>query len=317
MPLQDNLKEMNESSTTIAEQETATLDASVNTIWESLEKIWTDFLAHLPFLIAGLAILIATWLMALIANKLVASATRRWRVRGSLKDLVRQIAFATVWVTGLLVTAMVVFPGVTPVKILTVLGLGSIAIGFAFKDIIENFFAGVLILWRFPFETGDFIECGDILGKVEETSIRMTQIRQTDGQLVVVPNAMLFKQPVNVLTSRPMRRTTVICGVAYDEDVDRSRDVIRKATEECKTVSKDHPVEIFAQEFASSSINFEVTWWCGSTPLDIRRSRDEVVAAVKRALDKAGIEIPFPYRTLTFKEPLQTLSSADRERVEG
>ena len=63
-------------------------------------------------------------------------------------------------------------------------------------------------------------------------------------------------------------------------------------------------VEVFAKEFGDSSINFEVTWWTGSRPIDIRKSRDTVVAAVKRALDDAGMEIPFPYRTLTFKEPL-------------
>ncbi len=75
-------------------------------------------------------------------------------------------------------------------------------------------------------------------------------------------------------------------------------------------------VQIFAQEFADSSINFEVTWWTGSRPVDIRRSRDKVVAAVKGALDEAGIEIPFPYRTLTFKEPLETLRT-DREAGGG
>ena len=72
------------------------------------------------------------------------------------------------------------------------------------------------------------------------------------------------------------------------------------------------PVQIFAREFNSSSIDFEVTWWTGSKPVDERRSRDEVVAAVKRALDEAGIEIPFPYRTLTFKEPL-SLSRGEGE----
>lgn len=61
-------------------------------------------------------------------------------------------------------------------------------------------------------------------------------------------------------------------------------------------------------EFGSSSINFEVTWWTGSTPLDVRRSRDEVVAKVKHSLDEAGIEIPYPYRTLTFKQPLEMIN---------
>jgi len=93
------------------------------------------------------------------------------------------------------------------------------------------------------------------------------------------------------------------CGVAYGEDVDQSREVILEAVRGCESVEGIRTVEVFAQEFASSSINFEVAWWTGAKPLDIRRSRDEVVGAIKRAWDEAGIEIPFPYRTLTFKGP--------------
>ena len=97
----------------------------------------------------------------------------------------------------------------------------------------------------------------------------------------------------------------MICGVAYGEDVDAAREVIANAVRGVDAVRDDvRDVEIFAQEFADSAINFEVTWWTGSRPIDIRSSRDKVVAAVKRALDDAGIEIPFPYRTLTFNEPL-------------
>lgn len=292
----------------ITVEETVNLDAAVSHVGSSLQKLWRDFLKRLPLILAGVVVLILTWLVAKIAVSFVDRMAKSSRLRTSLRDLLKQLTVCTVWLTGLMVASVVVFPGMTPGKILTVLGLSSVAIGFAFKDIFENFFAGVLILWRFPFDKGDFIECGDITGKVEDITIRMTEIRQTDGELVVVPNAMLFKEAVHVLTNRKLRRVTVICGVAYDEDVDQSRDVIRDAVEECETVSKSDPVEIFAQEFASSSINFEVTWWAGSTPLERRKSRDEVVAAVKRALDKAGIEIPFPYRTLTFKEPLQTVS---------
>ncbi|MEP3917131.1 mechanosensitive ion channel family protein [Ascidiaceihabitans sp.] len=89
----------------------------------------------------------------------------------------------------------------------------------------------------------------------------------------------------------------MICGVAYDEDVDAARDVIATAVSTCDTVHQDDkPIQIFAQEFAESSINFEVTWWTGSKPVEVRQSRDQVVATVKRALDDAGIKIPFPYK---------------------
>ncbi len=285
------------------------ISESVAHVGESLATLWRDFLRRLPLVLAGCLVLIMTWIAAAFATTVVRRTARRSRLRDSLRDLMVQLTTFFVWLAGIMIAAIVIFPGMTPAKLLTVLGLSSVAIGFAFKDIFENFFAGVLILWRFPFDPGDYIECGEIEGKVEDITIRMSKIRQVDGQLVVVPNAMLFKQPVHVLTNSKTRRTTVICGVAYDEDIDQCRDVIQRAVSGCKTVARQKPVEIFAQEFASSSINFEVTWWAGSTPVEIRQSRDEVVAAVKRALDDAGIEIPFPYRTLTFKEPLHTVSN--------
>ncbi len=277
---------------------------ALEVVLDSVYSMWSDFLARLPLIVAGLIVLFVTWGLTKLADRGLRFALRRTRLRRSLRELVRQLVYITVWIVGLLTAAVIVFPGMTPAKVLTVLGLSSIAIGFAFKDIVENFFAGALILWRFPFEPGDFIECGELMGKVEETTIRMTTLRQVDGQLVVVPNAQLFKSPVFVITSQPKRRITVMCGVDYETDLDQAQQVLRKAVERCSSVDVDHPVEIFCQEFGGSSINFEVTWWTGSTPLDVRESRDEVVRTVKAALDDAEISIPFPHRTLTFKEDL-------------
>lgn len=284
--------------------DTVDVSQSMSVVTNSLDTLWKSFLKRLPLILAGIVVVVLTWIVARIAASIVRSTARRSRLRGGLQDLARQLTTCAVWLTGLMITAVILFPGMTPAKLLTVLGLGSVAIGFAFKDIFENFFAGVLILWRFPLEKGDFIECGDVFGKVEDITVRMTSIRQVDGQLVVLPNAMLFKEAVYVSTSRKSRRITIICGIGYGEEVAAARDVIRKAVEQCNSVDRQEEIEIFAREFGDSSVNFEVTWWCGSTPLEERQSRDEVVEAVKRGLDEAGIEIPFPYRTLTFSQPL-------------
>ena len=288
----------------VREADSFDLQKASSHVTKSLGVLWRDFLERLPLLAVGIIILGVTWLAYYAVEVIVRRSARKAGLRPSLQDLLAQVSTFVTWVLGLTIAAVIIFPGMTPAKLLTVLGLGSVALGFAFKDIFENFFAGILILWRFPFEKGDFIECGDITGNVEDVTIRMTTIRQVDGQLVVVPNALLFKNPVCVLTNMDLRRTTIICGIAYSEDVDRCRDIIEQAVKNCPTVATLKPVEIFAQEFASSSINFEVTWWTGSTPLEIRRSKDEVIANVKRTLDEANIEIPFPHRTLTFKHPL-------------
>lgn len=268
-------------------------------------------IAAMPQVAVALVVLLLTWLISRAAAAVMTRILARTRLRQSLKELFMLLLAIVIWVLGIMIAAVIVFPGLTPASILAGLGIGSVAIGFAFKDVFENFLAGIIILFRREMRIGDHIECEGIEGKVTGIAIRESHIRQTDGQLVIVPNSILFKNPVTVRTDQDLRRITVICGVAYDVDVATARTVMADAVKACETVAQDDsPVEVFAQEFAASSINFEVTWWTGSTPLEVRRSRDEVVTAVKKALDDAGLEIPFPYRTLTFKEPLPLQSPA-------
>jgi small conductance mechanosensitive channel len=272
---------------------------------ERLEETLRGVVALLPNIIAAIVFLIVTWLVAKGVRWLLTNLVFRRRMRPALRNALLVLASTVIWFCGLLITATIALPGLTPGEALAGLGIGSIAIGLAFKDIFENFLAGILIMLRKPMRIGDFIECQGITGKVEEITIRDTFLRQTDGVLVMLPNAFLYKNPVHVLTDLELRRTTITVGVAYDEDVAEAQKVIETAVENLESIDRRQPIQIFAQAFGSSSIDFEVTWWTGSRPVDIRRSRDEVVQAVKSALDAAGIEIPFPYRTLTFKEPLE------------
>ena len=284
---------------------------------EQLQQLWIGLVQALPQIGMAILFLLLTWLIVAGARRGLDMTLKRMRMRRSLIDVFKMLATTGLWIAGVLIACTIVFPSVTPADLLTALGLGSIAIGFAFKDIFENFVAGILILFREPFRLGDHIMCDDLEGRIEDITIRDTYIRRTDGQRVVVPNAMLFKEPVTIRTDRELRRTSIICGIAYGEDVDTARDVIQTAVDEIDDVMSDEGIQVFAHGFNDSSVDFEITWWTGSKPIDIRRSRDKVVTAVKSALDTAGIEIPFPYRTLTFKEPLAfaraTKSAADDE----
>ncbi|MBJ3763030.1 mechanosensitive ion channel family protein [Maribius pontilimi] len=283
-----------------------------------LENYTVGFWRILPQLVAAVVFFTFMFIVIRIVQWIVPKSLKKAHVRRALRDVIVMLLTVGFWLFTALITLTIAVPTITPGKALTALGVGGVAIGFAFKDVFENFLAGILLLIREPFSVDDFIECEGIDGQVEEITIRDTHVRQTDGQMVVAPNAMFFKNPVTIRTSTALRRTTVICGVAYGEDVDHCREVIIDAVKQVDSVRDDvRDVQIFAQEFAASSINFEITWWTGSTPLDIRRSRDKVVAAVKRALDDAGVEIPFPYQTLTFKEPLtivQQSSGSDGDK---
>ncbi|KZY21925.1 mechanosensitive ion channel protein MscS, partial [Erythrobacter sp. HI0038] len=238
----------------------------------------------------------------------------RTELRASLKTLIDTLVKLGIWLAGLFIAAIVVMPGLTAASLLAGLGIGAVAIGFAFQDIFENFLAGVLIMLREKMRIGDVIECEGITGKVEHITLRETHVRKLSGELTVVPNSILFKNPVEILTDDSQRRHEVVVGVSYDTQLDRAAEVIRQAVEDVEDVLASKGIDIFAQEFNSSSVDFLVRWWAGSTPRDGWESKDKVVRAVKAALDEAGIEIPFPYVTHTFKETVPVSHLGDTSR---
>ena len=287
----------------------------IEPLFQKVQRMWVGSVELLPLLAIALVVLIITWLMARILTAVLKRSLKNSKIRRSLCELFASLIKVTVWTVGFLIAITIIFPSLTPAKLLTVLGLGSVAVGLAFKDIFENFFAGILIMLRKPMRIGDFVECESIKGKVEKITVRETYLRKTDDQLVIVPNSFLFKNPVYVLTDLPLRRFDLVVGVAYGEDVDTARNVIRSALEGLDEINQQRGVEVYAREFNSSSLDFTVRWWANSRPLDMHKSRDIVVTAIKKALDEAGIEIPFPYRTLTFKEPLPLSNHNDNEGV--
>ncbi|MCF8881360.1 mechanosensitive ion channel [Erythrobacter sp. SN021] len=293
-----------------------TYDQTVNTfstLQDQLVDMAEGFVRAVPGLVIALFILLLTWIIAKFAVRIADRLTAGTEIRPSLKQLIDTIVRLAIWIVGLMIALIVVMPGMTPASLLAGLGIGAVAIGFAFQDIFENFLAGVLIMVREKMRIGDVIECEGITGKVEHITLRETHVRKLSGELSVVPNSILFKNPVEIFTDKEQRRHEVVVGVSYDTQLDHAADVIRRAVEGLDDVLASKGVDIFAQEFNSSSVDFLVRWWAGSTPRDGWESKDKVVRAIKAALDNAGIEIPFPYVTHTFKEavPLGQLGDTD------
>ena len=274
----------------------------IATLRAQLDQMAISFVAALPSIVIALVILLVTWIVARFAVRIADMLVGRSEMRPSLKILIDTLVRLAIWMIGVMLAAVVVMPGLTPASLFAGLGIGAVAIGFAFQDIFQNFLAGVLIMIRRKMQVGDVIECEGITGRVEYISLRESHIRALSNELTIVPNATLFKNPVKILTDNELRRHDIIVGVAYDTDLDRAADVIRRAVEKVQIVEQGRGVEVFAQEFNTSSIDFLVRWWSGSTPKAGWESKDKVVRAIKRALDDAGIEIPFPYITHTFKQ---------------
>ncbi|MCJ2177900.1 mechanosensitive ion channel family protein [Novosphingobium sp. 2580] len=272
------------------------------------------FVQELPSLAIALAIIVLTWTVARVMARTSRRITSRAHVRDDLKQLVETLVRLVVWIFGTLIALTVAIPSFTPASVFASLGVGALAIGFAFQDIFENFLAGVLIMLREKMNIGDAIKCGGIAGKVEKITLRETHVRQLSGELTVVPNSMLFKNPVEILTDQHLRRNEIVVGVSYDTDLLEAQKVIEQALLSVEAIDKDKGTVVFAQEFNSSSVDFLVQWWSDTSVQDLRLTKSQVIFAIKGALDGAGIEIPFPNVTNTFKEPLSFLSAKALEK---
>lgn len=260
------------------------------------------FFAMVPSLVIGLLLIFVTWLFARYAVRLADRIVSKTSMREDLQQLIETIVKIVVWLIGLMIVASVVLPGVNPGGLIAGLGIGAVAIGFAFQDIFENFLAGVLIMLREKMRIGDLIEVEGVKGKVEKITLRETHVRQLSNELTIMPNSLLFKNPVQILTDDTIRRNDLVVGVSYDTDLELAQKVIYEAMDTVDAIVKDRPVIVYAQEFNSSSVDFLVQWYAQSASRDLRQTKSEAVKAIKKALDEAGIEIPFPYVTHTFKE---------------
>ena len=130
---------------------------------------------------------------------------------------------------GLLVALVIVLPNFKPAQLVEVLGIGTIAIGFAFRDILQNFLAGILLLLTEPFRIGDQIQFGGFAGEVEDIQTRATFIRTYDGRRIVIPNANLFTNPVTINTALEQRRIQYDVGIGVGDDIERARHAILEA----------------------------------------------------------------------------------------
>ena len=181
--------------------------------------VWAnDFFLQVPNIVAATLFLLLAWGLARVAAWGVRKLLSR-RERIDLGDLLASIAFGVIMLLALMVAAAIVFPSVKPADILATLGIGSVAIGFAFKDILQNLFAGLLLLTRRPFRRGDEIAVKDYEGTVEHIESRATLIRTYDGRRVIIPNADIYTGVVVVNTAFPSRRDQADFGVGYNDDL--------------------------------------------------------------------------------------------------
>ena len=258
---------------------------------ESARTIWETVLDGLPRVGIAAAVVVAGWLVG---------RAIRWGVRRSLARH-QTVSFTTVmsklagWIVttvAVLLAVAVTFPSVRPVDLLAGLGFFSVAVGFAFQDILENLLAGLLLLFREPFQSGDQIEVTGVRGVVQRITIRETVLRTYDGVQVLIPNADVYKNAIRIETAGPLRRSVIRVGVAYEADLEEARQIILDTVHETAAIAEVPAPQALVSELGAATVDIDVYVWAESTQPDLLAARNAAIIAIKAALDRAGIEMP-------------------------
>jgi small conductance mechanosensitive channel len=250
------------------------LESASTLLAQKLTYLYKSFVLLLPNIGIGIVVLVVFMVGAWLVQRAIVKVFERRRQfdRGAL--LGGFVGWGLVGL-GCHVVATIVFASVKPSDALATLGIGSVAIGFAFKDILQNWFAGLLILLRQPFVRGDQISVAGFEGTVEHIEARATAIKTYDGKRVVIPNSTIYTLPVTVGTAFKQVRSVYDVGIGYD-DIEAARSVILGALDGLEGVMQEPKPEVIPWEIGPSSINLRVRWWTDSKRSAVTLARGRV-----------------------------------------
>ena len=262
-------------------------------------------ISRIPYLIVASFVFVIFWVLSIFFKKAVTRILGSRKHHQNLVTVFRRVGRALILFLGFMVAMIIAVPSFTPGKLIGALGIGSVAIGFAFKDIFQNLLSGILLLLSEPFRIGDQIISGNFEGTVEDIQIRATTIRTYDGRKVVIPNSQLYTSTMTVNTAYSQRRLEFDVGIGYENNIIDAQQVILSVLKAAPTVSKLAEPSVIATALADSSVVLRVRWFIDDgTQTNRVASINEVIILVKEALEKANISIPFPVTTLDTNHPL-------------
>lgn len=281
--------------------------------WKTVDDMVRGFSAALPRLVVAGIVVAFFYFLSWLIKKVVRRNGNADSSHRTLRLALGRIAQGAIIIIGTLVAVAVAFPGFTPGNLISALGIGGIAIGFAFKDIFENFLAGILILVTRPFRIGDQIIYDHFEGTVEDIQTRATWIKTYDGRRVVIPNSELFKNSVTVNTAFPTRRLEYDFRIGASERVDEAKKIIIHVMQDSKDVLPDPKADVVVTGFDSSNVTLRARWWSRSHVADVLLAQDRVLTNARRALMDAGIHLPSTTQTIAIQsgEKMSNPSTAD------
>lgn len=291
------------------------MNVEISTAWQKVQAMINGFIVLLPNIVLAIIVFAIFFYIARTIKQVVRRLTRNRRHARNLGMVLGRLAQGITVLVGLFISLTIVIPTLRAGDLVQLLGISGVAFGFAFRDILQNFLAGILILLTEPFQIDDQIVFKNFEGTVENIETRATTIRTYDGRRIVIPNSELFTNSVQVNTAFDNRRIEYDIGIGYGDDVNLAKKLMLEAIHSVDDVLKDPAPDVLLVELAESSVNIRARWWINPPRrLDYLVSRDKVISAIlQKVYVENGIDLPYPTRQILFHDQTEE-TDGDRNR---
>lgn len=245
--------------------------------------------------IGAIAVLIFGWIFAGLASTAVGKALSKLP---KVDETLRGFLASTVRYLVLIFTALAVLNqfGVQTTSIIAVLGAASLAIGLALQGTLSNVAAGVMLLLFRPFKVGDYVEAAGLSGTVKSITLFVTELATPDNVQILAPNGQIWGAAIKNYSFHATRRLDMVLGISYEDDIDKAVGLVEQMAEADSRVHADPAPMVVVGELADNSVNLVIRLWCDAG--DYWPLKFDMTKALKQRMDKEGISIPYPQRTL-------------------
>lgn len=271
-------------------------ETTLNKIKQSTIKHWNEFIDQVPGIIIAIIIVAVGFLLAnVVANLFKKAATKKSSDPLMINFLTKTVKIGFI-VIVMMLALNVAGLGSVAAGLLTAAGASAVIIGFAFKDVGENFISGVILSFNRPFNVNDTVLIGDIFGKVKMMEFRFTKLKTFDGRDVYIPNSDIIKKPVYNYTEDGFYRLDFVVGIDYDDDIDLAKKVILDTVINTVGVihTDEHQSFVTVDGLGVSTVNLKVIFWTKTKEykrgaLDIK---SDVIKNVKNIITENGMNMP-------------------------
>ncbi len=268
-----------------------TVKESQSIFMDKIHMWGKDFYNLLPNFMAALLLFIVIIIMA----RLVRRSIILWSSRNNNHNLGDVLGAFVKWgiiIWGALICLTIITPSMKPADVLSALGIGSIALGFALKDILQNWFAGMLLLLKRPFNIGDMVTLKGHDGIIERIESRSTLIKTYDGRRVIVPNADVYSSVVVVHSAHGIIRGEFDIQIAHSNDFAKARKIINDIIASISAIELLPAPEIYITDITPNAVIIRVRFWVDHRNVILSHMRSSVLELVKSGFEQSGINLP-------------------------